>query len=83
MAYETRLGVVAAAASWRATMKGICLFLLLVTVAFLGGGAAELGYINSWAVEVSGGARIAEELARKHGFINEGQVSSLMFFRLK
>ena len=31
-------------------------------------------YSNSWAVEVRGGADKAEELARKHGFTNLGQV---------
>ena len=31
-------------------------------------------YSNSWAVEVRGGAEKAEELARKHGFTNLGQV---------
>ena len=32
-------------------------------------------YSNSWAVEVRGGAEKAEELARKYGFVNFGQVS--------
>ncbi|XP_063052653.1 furin (paired basic amino acid cleaving enzyme) b [Engraulis encrasicolus] len=31
-------------------------------------------YSNSWAVHVSGGAREAERIARKHGFINHGNV---------
>ena len=34
---------------------------------------------NSWAVEIqSGGRAAADQLASKHGFINLGQVSSLM-----
>lgn len=31
-------------------------------------------YSNSWAVEVSGGYSVANEIAKKHGFINKGQV---------
>ena len=32
-------------------------------------------YTNSWAVEVRGGVEVADELARKHGFVNAGEVS--------
>ena len=31
-------------------------------------------YINSWAVEIRGGARRADEVARRHGFKNLGEV---------
>ena len=31
-------------------------------------------YSNDWAVEVSGGVEMADQLAAKHGFINMGQV---------
>ena len=31
-------------------------------------------YLNSWAVEVRGGRGVADDLARKHGFVNRGQV---------
>ena len=31
-------------------------------------------YLNSWAVEVVGGKEMANDLARKHGFVNRGQV---------
>lgn len=32
-------------------------------------------YLNSWAVEVKGGRGVADDLAKKHGFVNRGQVS--------
>lgn len=32
-------------------------------------------YLNSWAVEVRSGRNVADDLARKHGFVNRGQVS--------
>ena len=32
-------------------------------------------YINSWAVEVRGGMEHADEVARRNGFENRGQVS--------
>lgn len=31
-------------------------------------------FSNSWAVEVKGGSYIADQLAKKHGFINKGLV---------
>ena len=37
--------------------------------------AKEEVYSNSWAVEVRGGHHVADALAKKHGFINKGQVS--------
>ena len=30
---------------------------------------------NSWAVEILGGDRVADEVAKDHGFINRGRVS--------
>ena len=35
-------------------------------------------YTNSWAVQVVGGRRAADELARKHGLVNHGQVCEYM-----
>ena len=32
-------------------------------------------YVNSWAVEVCGGKEHADEVARRNGFENRGQVS--------
>lgn len=32
-------------------------------------------YTNSWAVEIRGGRAVADEVARRHGFLNMGQVS--------
>lgn len=29
---------------------------------------------NSWAVEVRGGSNVAEQVARRHGFVNKGLV---------
>ena len=34
-------------------------------------------YVNCWAVEVRGGKAQADEVARRHGFENRGQVSAL------
>lgn len=31
-------------------------------------------YTDSWAVEINGGRHIADKLAKKHGFINAGEV---------
>ena len=54
---------------------------LLVGLILLVAYAAEAAthrYANSWAVEVRGGPEVAEKLARKHKFINHGQVSLLI-----
>ena len=32
-------------------------------------------YTNSWAVEIPGGRAVADDVARRHGFLNMGQVS--------
>jgi len=42
----------------------------------------EVFFSNSWAVEVAGGVVAANEIARKHGFINKGQVSKIRAERL-
>uniref|UniRef100_A0A673LWH1 Furin-1-like n=1 Tax=Sinocyclocheilus rhinocerous TaxID=307959 RepID=A0A673LWH1_9TELE len=49
---------------------------------FLGAYLVHLGlitgqgiYTNTWAVHIEGGAREAERIAHKHGFISHGQVS--------
>lgn len=34
-------------------------------------------YTNTWAVHIPEGPAVADELCRKHGFINHGQVSDL------
>jgi hypothetical protein len=31
-------------------------------------------YTNSWGVEVAGGRAVADDVARRHGFVNVGQV---------
>lgn len=31
-------------------------------------------YTDSWAVEINGGRHTADKLAKKHGFINAGEV---------
>lgn len=36
--------------------------------------ASKSVFTNSWAVEVRGGAKAADEVAQKHGFRNHGQV---------
>lgn len=35
----------------------------------------EVIFSNSWAVEVLGGADVADQVARSHGFVNRGLVS--------
>lgn len=50
----------------------VCLF--MVVVLLVPATSLEKRYSNSWAVEVKGGHEVAEQLARKHGFINRGQV---------
>ena len=35
-------------------------------------------YTNSWAVQMDGGPSAAETLAAKYGFINKGQVSTVL-----
>ena len=50
----------------------VCLF--MVVVLLVPAMSLEKRYSNSWAVEVKGGQEVAEQLARKHGFINHGQV---------
>lgn len=37
--------------------------------------AAEV-YTNTWAVQISGGPEEADRIAREHGFVNHGNVSS-------
>lgn len=34
-------------------------------------------YTNTWAVHIPGGPAVADSLARKHGFLNLGQVGAL------
>lgn len=34
----------------------------------------DILFSNSWAVEVRGGSNVAEQVARRHGFVNKGQV---------
>lgn len=34
-------------------------------------------FTNTWAVHISGGPAVADRLARKHGFLNQGQVGVL------
>ena len=38
----------------------------------------EADFSNSWAVEIRGGVEVANALAIKHGFNNEGQVSFML-----
>ena len=45
-----------------------------VAVASRWGAAAAEVYTNTWAVRVIGGAGEADRIARKHGFVNHGNV---------
>lgn len=48
----------------------VCIVLSLWLCAWSG----DEFYTNSWAVEVTGGRAAADEVARRHGFLNMGQV---------
>lgn len=37
---------------------------------------AQKVYTNTWAVHIPGGPAVADRLARKHGFLNLGQVGA-------
>lgn len=52
-------------------MSAVCVWLVVSR------SASESVYMNSWAVEVRGGASAANEVALKHGFTNLGQVQLL------
>lgn len=52
-------------------MSAVCVWLVVSRC------ASEPVYMNSWAVEVRGGASAANEVALKHGFTNLGQVKLL------
>lgn len=56
-------------------MDLVLLILLLLTPQLGAASRAPRIYTNSWAVRVSGGAELALALARKHGFLNHGNVS--------
>ena len=49
-------------------------WLVVVAAALHGCLAAGQIYTNSWAVEVTEGKERADELAKKYGFTNRGQV---------
>lgn len=49
--------------------------LVLLTAEQKWSDAAEEVYTNTWAVQIIGGAEKADRIARKHGFINHGNVS--------
>lgn len=36
-------------------------------------------YTQQWAVHIEGGSQVADEVARDHGFSNQGQVKILSF----
>ena len=48
---------------------------LVVLLLIVAGSLCAADTTNSWAVQVSGGDIIADELAKKHGFVNLGLVS--------
>lgn len=56
---------------YRWLMSAVCVWLVVSRC------ASEPVYMNSWAVEVRGGASAANEVALKHGFTNLGQVKLL------
>lgn len=64
------------ASQFASTMKFLILTLATLSTweaASARGGFSD-SYTGSWVVEVAGGREKADALARKYGFINEGQV---------
>ena len=60
-------------------LSAIVLFILSTSLTGCHGNSPkEAVFSNSWAVEVKGGHHVANELARKHGFINKGQVCKMI-----
>jgi len=59
------------------------LCLLMVAALLVPTTSSEKQYSNSWAVLVEGGPMVAEELARKYGFINHGQVHTQLMNSLE
>lgn len=51
------------------------LYLFCVCVIVYSVRYTEAHYTQQWAVHVEGGSKIADEVARDHGFINHGLVS--------
>lgn len=49
--------------------------LVLLTAELKWTDAAEM-YTNTWAVQINGGLEEADRIAKEHGFINQGNVSS-------
>lgn len=63
------------------TMKKLFLFALIVfcycsSFAVFGTGV----FTNTWAVKIAGDGLVLERLARKHGFVNESQVSGQIIY---
>lgn len=54
--------------------RGVVCGLVLLSVLSAAMSAVRKDYSNSWAVHVVGGPEVAERLAHKHGFVNQGQV---------
>ena len=55
--------------SWRA--------LALLAALQLAGAVPESLYHNQFAIHVPGGAEHVDDIARRHGFVNHGQVISI------
>lgn len=56
--------------------------LLVLLVSGLGPAVGQKLYTNTWAVHIPGGPEAADRVATKHGFINNGHVSSTLPFFL-
>ena len=59
-----------------AVLALLAAFTAVATVSAHSPPEAERSYRNSWAVEVDGGLRSADALARAYGFVNRGPVMS-------
>lgn len=54
--------------------------LLVLLFSGLGPVVGQKLYTNTWAVHIPGGPEVADQVATKHGFINNGHVSSTLIY---
>lgn len=57
--------------------------LLVLLFSGLGPAVGQKLYTNTWAVHVPGGPEVADQVAAKHGFINNGHVSATLSLYFK
>lgn len=58
------------------------LFLCYIYVCVIIVSLSEAHYTQQWAVHIEGGPQVADEVARDHGFENQGQVRKEVYYFL-